>query len=166
MVDKVTQKEIESIEALDEDKRYKYFLNQIIQSDCVYLPKDDEGWITFNFESGYAIQVWSAPEFGVRLYESINWFPIPSMVAMPLGEFLDGFFLEGQKDFISVMPVKTSEFSIIKPAKNVISDIKLHLQNILSMQPEYDPNNTNILQALRPAMKKSIKSKPKGFLPK
>jgi len=166
MADNLTQKEIESIEALDEDNRYQYFLKQIIQSDHVYLPKDNKGWIDFNFKDGYAIQVWSAPEFGLRLFESINWLPLPSIVPMTLEDFLNGFFLEDQKDFVSIMPVITSELSIIKPAKDVINDIKSYLKNTLSMQPGYDPNNLDILRSLRPAIKQSMKSKPKGSLPK
>lgn len=165
LVDKLTQKEIESVELSDEHRRYKYFLNEVISSGYVYLPKDVEGWISFNFEEGNIIQVWSHPDYGSRLYQSNGWLPLPEFCKLPLNDFMNNFFIDEQKNYVAVMPVQMAKDSVIQTSEAIIKDISLLLRNILSNQSEIDIKSHDAFEVLMPVVKKNMKSKPKGSLP-
>ena len=159
--------EFESVLKLSTADRYRHFLTKIVDFDCVWMAEDEEGLITINCESGqevlpvwparryaeHAMWKWSGAEFvqvTVQRWLERTLLPVEDAADVALAVFPD---FEGYGQLVQV--------------PDMIADLRAELGNRLEALPGYDPTAEEIdLEALlKPALKASMKARPKGRLP-
>ena len=87
--------EVEEIFCLTADRKYKYFLNKVTETEQVCGLKDKKGWVTVNDEKGnIAMPIW--PSYDFAKYCQENQWKETEIESIDLYEFLE-YWLMGMK---------------------------------------------------------------------
>jgi hypothetical protein len=87
--------EVEDIFCLNPDRKYKYFLNKVSETEQVYGLKDKKGWITVkNDKNNIAMPIWPAYDFAKYCLE--NQWKEAQIESIDLFEFME-YWLDGMK---------------------------------------------------------------------
>lgn len=87
--------EVEEIFCLTADRKFKYFLNKVSETEQVYGLKDNKGWITMKDEgNNIAMPLWPAYEFAKYCLE--NQWKEAKIESIDLFEFME-YWLDGMR---------------------------------------------------------------------
>lgn len=94
--------DVEEVFCLTEDRKYKYFLNKLVETEQICGLKDKNGWITVNDSEGNTVMpVWPSWEFAKYCQE--NQWKETYIESIDLYEFLEYWLLGMKRDGCRVL---------------------------------------------------------------
>ncbi len=165
-----TDSELEAVLRLAPADRYEHFLKRVVDFDQVWMIEDDAGLVTFNHGDDEVLPVWPARRYAEHAMEqALRDWTGARYLSRPVREWL-GVTLKPLSEeaglAVAVFADAHGEgFSVSIP--DIVADLEDELGRRLDSLPGFDPDaeEVNLDEVLRPAMRASMKSKPKGRLP-
>jgi hypothetical protein len=162
-----SDQEFEAVLSLPPAERYRHFLRKVVDVDGVWMAEDEKGLITVKGDGGEEVlPVWPARRYA----EHAMWkWPDAVFVRVSVERWLEKTLLpvEDAADVALAVFPDSEGYGELVLVPEMIADLRAELGTRLDSLPGYDPDAEEIdLDALlKPAMKASMKAKPKGRLP-
>ena len=123
------QSEVEEIFCLAEDKKYKYFLNMIGESEQIWGLKDNNNWILIKDSNGnITMPLW--PSYDFAMYCRENQWEEATPESIDLFEFLEYWLLGMKRDGCRVLIFgDTQGQGISIDAEQFKEEVQEHLLN-------------------------------------
>lgn len=159
--------EFKAVLQLPEWNRYQHFLKRIVDFDRVWMAEDEQGLITVNGHDGEEVlPVWPARRYAQN---AMNKWPDFGFVCVSIADWLEKTLrpaANADDCVLAVFPDPDGNACVVL-VPDMISEIEYELSTRLGSLPDYDPDadEIDLEELLRPAMRASTKTKPKGRLP-
>lgn len=159
--------EFEAVLNLSPEGRYQHFLSRIVTFDQVWMAEDDEGVLSFKHEGCDALPVWPARRYAEHVLR--EEFPEARYVAVKLRRWLEKTLspVKDAEDVVIAVFPDAEGYGLQVWVKDMIADIEAELGTRLESLPGFDPDaeEIDLVELLKPAMRASMRAKPKGKLP-
>ena len=157
-------REFEAILGLPPEKRYRHFMERIVDFDHVWMAEDDDGLLTFNHRGGEILPVWPARRYAEHVLK--DTFPDARFVAMTVRDWLEHTLcpLERETDvWLAVFP-DADGYGCRAACADMIADLEDELGTEMETRPGPDAvtPKSGRDNRLEWAMKSFRKAKPSG----
>lgn len=165
-----TDAELDAVIRLSPVERYEHFLKRVIDFDQVWMLEDDEGLVSFNHGQSEVLPVWPARRYAeFAMARALSDWPAARYVSRSLRDWLETTLLPLKDEGglgLAVFADANGE-GLHVSVSDMIADLHDELATRLESLPGYDPDaeEVDLYELLKPAMRASMKAKPKGKLP-
>ena len=161
-------REMEAVLKLTPWERYLHFLKHVVTFDQVWMAEDDEGLVTICDREGVEVlPVWPARRYAEHALKK-TW-PGARNVAVPVQDWLERTLRPLRNDDDAALAVfpDSEGYGQQVSIPDVIDDVEAELATRLGSLPGFDSatEEIDLDELLKPAMRASMKAKPKGKLP-
>ena len=159
--------EFEAVLRLPPLERYLHFLKRIVDLDAVWMAADDAGLVYFGDDNGRdVLPVWPARRYAEN---AMHKMPEVGFVRKSIADWLENTLrpVADEMDVALAVFVDAEGYAESVLIPDMIKDLEGELGSRLQSQPGFDPDaeEIDLDELLRPAMRASMKAKPKGRLP-
>lgn len=154
---------------LEHEKRIEYFFKRCVDLNAVWVAEDAEGLITFMQEDSEILPIWPARRFAEACLPKSEW-PGIKYQTIELDEWCKVTIQRMAEESIKIGIFGTPEGDILVLSSPEARDaFEAELNTRLFRSPNWDEKaergQDDLMDLLKPAMRASMKAKPKGKLP-
>lgn len=152
---------------LPAEKRMIHCFKRCVDLNAVCLAEDAEGWITLKYEGGEFLPVWPARRYAEACLPASEW-PGVNYQRVELEDWLETTLPKLEENSIDIAVLGTPQGDVrVLTASETRDAFEAELNTRLFRSPNWDPEaeEIDLMELLKPALKASMKAKPKGKLP-
>lgn len=165
-----TDPELKAILRLSPADRYAHFLKRVVDFDQVWMVEDESGLVTFNHGDNEVLPVWPARRYAEHAMErALKDWTGARYISLPVRRWIEATLKPLTDEAgvaVAVFADADGEGQSVS-VSDLVADLQDELGRRMEALPGFDPDaeEIDLDEVLKPAMRASAKSKPKGQLP-
>ena len=165
-----TDSELKAILRLSPTDRYQHFLKRAVDHDQVWMVEDDAGLVTFNHGDDEVLPVWPARRYAEHAMErALRDWTGARYISLPVRHWIEATLrpLADEAGVAVAVFADADGEGLSVSISNIVADLQDELGRRMDALPGFDPDaeEIDLDEVLKPAMRASAKSRPKGKLP-